>query len=80
MKLILLLFRVSCLRGLFADASQVSSSVDCKVFVEGDQLAFRGSDGTFVGADGQTVTVQATNSSLTANETCSSIQTHTGLL
>lgn len=62
------------------DASQVSSSVDCKVLVEGDQLAFRGGDRTFVGADGQTVNVQVTNSSLTANETCSNIQSHTRLV
>lgn len=54
--------------------------MDCKVLVEGDQLAFRGGDRTFVGADGQTVNVQVTNSSLTANETCSNIQSPTRLV
>ncbi|XP_041792086.1 uncharacterized protein LOC121605999 [Chelmon rostratus] len=57
------------------DASRASSSVDCKVSVEDDQLAaFGRSSWTNVGADGPTVTVQVTNSVLMPNETCSNIQ------
>ncbi|XP_051231621.1 uncharacterized protein LOC127349766 isoform X2 [Dicentrarchus labrax] len=62
------------------DVSQVSTSVDCRVSVEDDQLtAFIGSSWTSVGADGQTVTVQVTNSSLTSNETCNNLQSQTRL-
>ncbi|XP_071328941.1 uncharacterized protein [Trachinotus anak] len=55
------------------DGSRVASSVDCKVSVNDDQLeTLRNSSWTFVGADGVTVAVQVTNSSLTLDQTCSS--------
>ena len=56
---------------MFADASSVTSSVDCKVSVSDDQLeAFRGSSWATVGANGANVTIQVTNSSLSLGQTC----------
>ncbi|XP_059196715.1 uncharacterized protein LOC131977436 [Centropristis striata] len=60
------------------DTSQASSSVDCKVSVDDDQMpVFRNDSWTSVDEDGLTVKVQATNSTLRTNETCSHIQTQT---
>ncbi|XP_073332102.1 uncharacterized protein [Pagrus major] len=54
------------------DVTQVSSSVSCSVSVDDDQLTgFTDGSWTFVGADGATVSVQVTNSSLKSDHTCS---------
>uniref|UniRef100_UPI0037E88B84 uncharacterized protein n=1 Tax=Semicossyphus pulcher TaxID=241346 RepID=UPI0037E88B84 len=58
------------------DVSQVSTSMDCNVSVDIDQLAgFGERSWTSVGADGQTVTVQVSNRILTTNNTCDPIHT-----
>ncbi|XP_076028053.1 uncharacterized protein LOC143017219 [Genypterus blacodes] len=55
------------------DTSQVKSSLTCRVSVDQAQLAaLTNSSRTFVRADGLTVTFQATNSSLSLNQTCHS--------
>ncbi|KAL7396584.1 hypothetical protein ABVT39_008247 [Epinephelus coioides] len=60
------------------DASQAVSSVDCKVSVDSDQPAtFRDNSWASVSADGLMVRVNATNSQLMINETCSYILSHT---
>lgn len=57
---------------VFADVTQVSSSVSCSVSVDDDQLmGFADSSRMFVGAEGVSVSVQVTNSSLTSDHTCS---------
>ncbi|XP_041647872.1 uncharacterized protein LOC121512591 [Cheilinus undulatus] len=56
------------------DVSRVSTSMNCSVTVEDDQLeAFRDRSWTSVGADGQTVTVHVTNRNLTTTESCNNI-------
>lgn len=57
---------------MFADVTQVSSSVNCSVSVDDDQLTgFADSNRMFVGADGVLVSLQVTNSSLKSDHTCS---------
>ncbi|XP_036971270.1 uncharacterized protein LOC119028920 [Acanthopagrus latus] len=54
------------------DVTQVSSSVNCSVSVDDDQLTgFADSNRMFVGADGVLVSLQVTNSSLKSDHTCS---------
>lgn len=56
---------------VFADVTQVSSSVSCSVSVDDQLMGFADSSRMFVGAEGVSVSVQVTNSSLTSDHTCS---------
>ncbi|XP_023148766.2 uncharacterized protein LOC111583769 [Amphiprion ocellaris] len=56
---------------LVVDVNRVTTSVNCKVSVSDDQLeVFKDSSWTSAGANGSSVTIQVTNSSLMLSDTC----------